>query len=85
MICRSATGGLTSLRMVRGLEAVKRCKTVYLEAYTSVLLVPKEKLVGVTVRLNTTKQHTTVYRRYVCRKSFMAKSLWLLTENLLKW
>ena len=30
---------------VRGLEAVKRCKRVFLEAYTSVLLVDKEKLV----------------------------------------
>lgn len=31
---------------VRGLEAVRNCKTVYLEAYTSLLLVPKEKLEG---------------------------------------
>lgn len=30
----------------RGLEAVKRSQRVYLEAYTSLLLVPKEKLVG---------------------------------------
>ena len=30
----------------RGLEAVKKCKTVYLEAYTSILLVSKEKLVS---------------------------------------
>ena len=29
----------------RGLEAVKRSERVYLEAYTSLLLVPKEKLV----------------------------------------
>ena len=29
----------------RGLEAVKRCERVYLEAYTSILLVPKERLV----------------------------------------
>ena len=27
------------------MEAVKSCKTVYLEAYTSILLAPKEKLV----------------------------------------
>ena len=30
---------------VRGLAAVKRCKRVFLEAYTSILLVDKEKLV----------------------------------------
>ena len=29
----------------RGLEAVKRCSRVFLEAYTSVLMVPKERLV----------------------------------------
>jgi diphthamide biosynthesis methyltransferase len=32
--------------MRRGLEAVKRSERVYLEAYTSLLLVPKEQLVG---------------------------------------
>lgn len=31
---------------VKGLEIVKRASRVYLEAYTSVLLVEKEKLVG---------------------------------------
>ena len=31
---------------VRGLAAVKSCKRVYLEAYTSILLVDKEKLVS---------------------------------------
>ena len=30
---------------VRGLAAVRRCKRVFLEAYTSILLVDKEKLV----------------------------------------
>ena len=29
----------------RGLTAVKKCKRVFLEAYTSILLVDKEKLV----------------------------------------
>ena len=33
---------------VRGLAAVKRCKRVFLEAYTSILLVDKEKLVGLS-------------------------------------
>ncbi len=31
---------------VRGLEIVKSCKRVYLEAYTSILLVDHEELVG---------------------------------------
>jgi diphthine synthase len=31
---------------VRGLEAVKKCDHVYLEAYTSILLVDKSKLVS---------------------------------------
>ena len=31
---------------LRGLEAVKRCSKVYLEAYTSILLVDKSKLVS---------------------------------------
>ena len=30
---------------VKGLEAVKKCERVYLEAYTSILTVGKEKLV----------------------------------------
>ena len=34
----------------RGLEAVKRCSRVFLEAYTSVLMVPKERLVRVKWR-----------------------------------
>ena len=29
---------------VKGLEAVKSCKTIYLEAYTSILMVNKQKL-----------------------------------------
>ena len=32
---------------VRGLEVVKKAERVYLEAYTSILLVNKEKLVSV--------------------------------------
>jgi diphthine synthase len=31
---------------LRGLEIVKRCSRVYLEAYTSILMVNKEKLVS---------------------------------------
>ena len=33
---------------VRGLQAVRKCKRVFLEAYTSILLVEKEKLVGLS-------------------------------------
>lgn len=32
---------------VRGLDVVRRATRVYLEAYTSILLVPKEKLVRI--------------------------------------
>ena len=40
----------TALRLsIRGLEAVKRCSRVYLEAYTSILMVPKERLVRAPV------------------------------------
>lgn len=35
---------------VKGLEAVRRCSRVYLEAYTSVLTVGKEALVGASRR-----------------------------------
>lgn len=35
---------------VKGLEAVRRCRRVYLEAYTSVLTVGKEALVGLVGR-----------------------------------
>ena len=36
---------------LRGLEAVKRCKRVFLEAYTSILLVDREKLVCLSSHL----------------------------------
>jgi len=42
-----------SLFAYRGLEAVKGSERVYLEAYTSLLLVPKEKLVSLSINLNT--------------------------------
>jgi len=34
------------IALSRGLEAVKGCERIYLEAYTSILLVPKERLVS---------------------------------------
>jgi diphthamide biosynthesis methyltransferase len=30
---------------IKGLEAINSCERIYLEAYTSILMVPKEKLV----------------------------------------
>lgn len=41
--------GLASERdvTVEGLEIIKRCERVYLEEYTSILLVPRERLVQV--------------------------------------
>lgn len=36
---------------VKGLEIVKKAERVYLEAYTSVLLVKKEQLVSVTLAI----------------------------------
>ena len=37
---------------VKGLEAVKKCERVYLEAYTSVLLVERAKLVSSIQRVH---------------------------------
>jgi len=31
---------------VRGLEAIKSCSRIYLEAYTSILMVEKSRLIG---------------------------------------
>lgn len=36
---------------VKGLEVVKRAERVYLEAYTSILHVGKDKLVGLSITL----------------------------------
>jgi len=37
---------------VKGLEAVKSCERLYLEAYTSILMVNKEKLVKYFIFIN---------------------------------
>ena len=34
---------------LKGLEAVKSCERIYLEAYTSILMVDKEKLVWILI------------------------------------
>lgn len=49
----------TSSLMCRGLEAVKRSERVYLEAYTSLLLVPKETLVSCYCAEENTKEPIT--------------------------
>jgi diphthine synthase len=46
---------------VKGLDVVKKADRVYLEAYTSILLVDKEKLV------RTTKQKNTRHRLILSR------------------
>lgn len=38
---------------VKGLDAVKSCERIYLEAYTSILMVDKEKLVRLPLLLHT--------------------------------
>lgn len=39
---------------VKGLELIKKAERVYLEAYTSILLVDTAKLVGATLSLHST-------------------------------
>lgn len=51
---------------VKGLEIVKRAERVYLEAYTSILMVKKEKLVSVESAVSVTA----------------AKTNWTISRNL---
>lgn len=46
---------------VKGLEAVRKSSRVYLEAYTSILMVDKEKLVGSCLRAD--------FSRFLCPNS----------------
>lgn len=54
---------------LRGLEAVRKCDHVYLEAYTSILLVDKSKLVS-TILLTTVRSS---YYEVPCRLSAMQR------------
>jgi diphthamide biosynthesis methyltransferase len=54
---------------VKGLEIVKKCSRVYLEAYTSILLVNKEILVRTTQSSNIAAQELTLMNS---RRSIMA-------------
>jgi len=54
---------------VRGLEAVKSCSRVYLEAYTSILMVNKDRLVS----LSSPRSSLTAHMR--ARKPSMANRL----------
>jgi diphthamide biosynthesis methyltransferase len=49
---------------VKGLEVVKRAERVYLEAYTSILHVGKEKLVGFNTLCPRTTLTTTASNSY---------------------
>ncbi|CAO3600361.1 unnamed protein product [Absidia cylindrospora] len=42
---------------VKGLEAVKNSERIYLEAYTSILTVGKEKLVNIEMNLASLTEH----------------------------
>jgi diphthamide biosynthesis methyltransferase len=61
---------------VKGLEAVKRCERVYLESYTSILMISKEKLVG-----NLTCSRKTL----MGRKHSMGEKSLLLLGRWLSW
>lgn len=58
---------------IRGLEVVKQAERVYLEAYTSILLVNKEKLVSAP-----TKQ----IRYYPFPFDYLLKADWLISRKL---
>jgi diphthamide biosynthesis methyltransferase len=51
---------------IKGLEVVKRAERVYLEAYTSILLVDKEKLVrSLQVLVDLSFIYFSVYRSFL--------------------
>lgn len=54
---------------VRGLEAVKSCSRVYLEAYTSILMVNKDRLVSPS------SHHSSLIAHMRTRKPSMASRL----------
>ena len=55
---------------VKGLEIVKRCSRVYLEAYTAVLAVPAERLVRAILNGQLIVLHMHIRPR--CMRSMMA-------------
>lgn len=63
---------------VKGLEIIKKCERVYLEAYTSVLTVGTEALVYVYESFNAIYQFTMLLLN---RKNIMDVSCLSLTEN----
>lgn len=64
---------------VKGLDVVKSAHRVYLEAYTSILLVDKEKLVPPSRLCG---HHLTADRQYFSRKLTMVA---LLPSPIVKW
>ena len=71
--------------LFRGLEAVKKCKTVYLEAYTSMLLVSKDRLVSSLNLFSLYEATVNQALPCLCRRTSMARTLWWQTESLLRW
>jgi diphthamide biosynthesis methyltransferase len=70
----------SSLRFMRN-QAVKRCERVYLEAYTSILMVPKERLVSEYMRVTVTLALMLLVRR----RSSTEKKSSQLPERLSSW
>lgn len=50
---------------VKGLQAVRSCSRIYLEAYTSILTVGKEALVSRSTLTDTTLSDVTDVHRYI--------------------
>ena len=59
---------------LRGLEAVKKCTRIYLEAYTSILMVQKERLVSFSSVMYCNRAGLTmsigraIWKRYYSRR-----------------
>lgn len=57
---------------IKGLEAIKSCERIYLEAYTSILMVSQEKLVIITVKFLRDIFGLNLFLLF--RKNYMEKS-----------
>lgn len=57
---------------IKGLEAIKSCERIYLEAYTSILMVSQEKLVIITVKFLRDNFGLNLFLLF--RKNYMEKS-----------
>lgn len=59
---------------VKGLDAVKSCERIYLEAYTSILMVEKEKLVRY-------EDFFSIWTPYHCGKQVATKKRTMYSYN----